>query len=115
MTARTTEGYADLRAMYVIDADPGDPWGTCMAWRFAIAGTLAAADEDVPPAWQYRRSPVDNRDVEEMAAEWSGSDHAEMTVAGGYLDGLWDADDLRSFGEILSRYAAWCRAAGRDY
>lgn len=108
-----TDGYLALADEYVLD-DAGDPWGTVMAWWFAIAGTLAADGEDVPPAWQYRRSPIDRRDVAEMA-EGEDSDHTEAMVAGGYLDGLWTADDLRAFGDVLDRYASWCKLAGVDY
>lgn len=92
----TRKAFAEFRLAY----DDGDPWGSVMAWWFAVADALTdTAPERLPSHWQFRQSPL-------------GSDKDQYeyeTVAG------WSPETLVRFGNALGRYAARLKAAGKDY
>jgi len=94
--------YAALRAEMAADSGDGDPWGWCMGWWFAIAGTLHDRGETVPAAWHYRPSPFGGVDPDDFNASLI----AELDTT---------SPALVHAGNVLSRYAERCRRAGRDY
>lgn len=83
-----------------------DPWGTAMAWHFAIADCLGHGwGPPYPPAdWGYS-SPMgpDENDPRFRALE-------EMLHAGTV-----SSEDLLRVGNILHRYERVLERAGRDY
>jgi hypothetical protein len=93
--------------------DPDDRWGHAMAWWFGVAETLHAMDEDIPDAWQFRPSPMnENRTLADVAAseEWPDTQIAEYVQ-----DGTYSATDLIHAGNVLSRYANILQRAGMAY
>jgi hypothetical protein len=101
----TTEARGDwhnLRSEMTADAGDGDPWGWCMAWWFAIAGTLHDRGDSVPAEWQYRTSPLGGVDPD----DWHASAIRDLEIG---------APALVHAGNVLMRYAARCRRAGLDY
>lgn len=96
MEITTKEAFAEFRLSF----DAGDPWGSTMAWWFAVADALMeAAPELVPNKWQFRQSPL-GPDTESYEYETCRT---------------WPAETLVRFGNALSRYAAMLKAAGKDY
>lgn len=89
--------------------DSGDPWGSCMEHRFAIARVLDVSGEGVPAAWQYVPSPADHEEWP-AAEEWVAFSWAEAWERGAICAG-----DLLRFGEVLRRHARLCELAGRSY
>lgn len=92
-----------------------DPWGTAMAWAFAVAEVLYAAGEDVPDEMGFSPSPFvqySNRAPEEWpdAEVW----HLLNGVPAYWVRAATVAD-IQFAGRVLARYLAWCRAAGRAY
>lgn len=100
----------NLILQYMRDDDiAGDPWGTGMAWGFAIAEVLHGADEDVPDELEFVPSPFvavsDERPEEWPDVEvWDLLHNGEITVS-----------DLQTAGKCLHLYIELARQAGRDY
>jgi hypothetical protein len=77
-----------------------------MEWWHATADALWHADEGIPVSWGYSHSPVCYGDDD----SWAYARVREM------LDGEEATpEDLRTFGDALSRYSALLRRAGGDY
>jgi len=90
------------------DDDLGhDPWGTAMAWGFAVCDYLhhVALCDDIPAGLGY--SP---------AATVRGEGFEEEGYPEQYIVemGL-DTYTLVTAAKCLDRYLDWCKAAGRDY
>lgn len=88
----------------------GDPWGTAMAWAFAVCEYLhhvALSDVAIPASLDYFPSPVVRQG--EGFAEEEG--YAERYISEAALDTY----TLSVAARCLSRYLDWCKAAGRDY
>lgn len=86
----------------------GDPWGTAMAWGFAVCDYLhhvALADDAIPAGLGYR-----------PAATRVGEGFDDDSWPEGYLIemGL-DTYTLSVAARCLDRYLDWCKAAGVDY
>ena len=92
---------ADLKGEYRMFGDDGDPWGAVMGVWFQVAHHLEARGRLAPAAWSFNPGAlgphVDRDDV------WFEA-----------LDGASDAA-LIAFGNILCRYAAKLKVAGKDY
>lgn len=92
------------------DDDIGhDPWGTAMAWSFAVCEYLhhvALADEAIPESLGYSSSPVVRQGEGYEDESWPEGAIVEMAV---------DTYTLSVAARVLSRYLDWCKAAGRDY
>jgi hypothetical protein len=86
----------DLQFEYSLE---GDDWGSCMSWRFAIAGELYARGAPIPEEWQYRPGlhPVDL------------DDHKAPIVAGA------PTDVLMHFVEDIEDNVKQLKAEGKDY
>lgn len=98
------------------DGDMDDPWGTAMAWGFAVAECLTVLGADVPEELEFRPSPF----VAVESHETYEPDSYEHKVVWEYLGpdtGLTMSriDDVKFAGRCLARYLDWCKAAGRDY
>lgn len=91
--------YDNLKAEFRLTND-GDSWGNAMSWWFAVAGEMYERGLEVPPAWQYRPSPMGAIDP----------DQYEAPIVAEAAD-----DNLCRFGAMLHRYAGMLRAAGKDY
>jgi hypothetical protein len=86
-----------------------DPFGTGMAWQFAVCENLAALGSDVPYAVGYASGaggPV--------LESWE-----DQAVYDYLTDVTGDPDARRAEVEyaarILERFLGWVKAAGRDY
>jgi hypothetical protein len=91
--------YSDLKHEIKLGDIAYDPWGTAMAWWFAVADEIAfKRNIDTPAHWEHR--PGLGCDPE--------------TYEG---DMVADANDetLIKFGNLLSRYVAKLELAGRSY
>ena len=93
----------------------GDPWGTAMAWGFAVAETLTVVGAEVPAEMDYSPSPF----VQVETPETYSPESYEDDVVFEYLR---DATDLESAirevqfaGKCLARYINWLDAAGFSY
>lgn len=86
--------------------DDGDPWGSAVAWHFAIADVIAEIDrEQVPSAWEFRQSPfgADTEAYEyEAIIETMANDGATL-------------EDLVHAGNVLARYTHLLSINGYDY
>lgn len=81
------------------DFDPGDMFGWCQSWRFAICDYLYwDLGEDVPG---FR--PGLNVDVDSYP-------YSRLVVEEGF-----EAEELNYALKILDRYREWLRRAGEDY
>lgn len=98
-----SEGYNAIMGEVRLADDPGDPWGSNIAWLFGIADFLYAMNGEIMP--EYRPSPM-GVDLEEptyeMEALFSIYVHAED-------------DDLRRVYTILSRRDSILRVLGKNY
>lgn len=101
-----TPGYRSLHSQFDMTFDPGDPWGSAMAWRFAVADALYHTGSDIPDAWAYRHGPICQGDDDDFTSELVRETLAEGEVG---------SDDLRAFGDALDRYSRQLSRAGRDY
>lgn len=106
MSARTV-GYAALMGEIRL-GDFGDPWGTAMAWLFALASVVYVETGECLP--EYQPSPMlDTReDLEE-------DDYPTSITLDLYDDANVTLDDMRDVFTVMSRYADWCKLAGKDY
>jgi hypothetical protein len=102
----TTPGYKRLRGEYDATAS-GDSFGDALAFHFAIAAAIYHDDpNDVPASWRYRHTPMCDYPERCRDADFTGG-----LVADGLRKGMWDLDDLRTFGDILSTYVELIREA----
>ena len=92
------------------DDDLSDPWGTAMAWQFAVCENLAAAGSEVPYVLGYGAGAggpcIESFEDFEVHAYLMGEDSEapEERIA-----------EVEQAGHLLRRYIDWCTAAGRDY
>jgi hypothetical protein len=83
-----------------------DPWGTAMAWEFAVCDYLHhVALTDPPEECGYQSAAVRQGEGYEEEG-WPAGAIVEMAA---------DTYTLAMAARILSRYVGWCVAAGRDY
>lgn len=127
-----------ILAMMRDDDIAHDPWGTAMAWGFAVCDVLYDADPNEVPAYMEYRPGLGGSEVPTSADKPEVHRFALMDVpyetgqVWGYLhntdaqyaDDLpyWDDPtfagrvcELRYAARCLHRYLALCKAAGRDY
>lgn len=114
MSARAT-----LRSEFKSDDYRHDPWGTAISHLFSVCDVLSAAGEDIPASWEFRHGAYNDPTLEEMADDLGSDDPAyafsAMSMAAYVLEGSISADDLRAWGNVLSRYCDVARANGHDY
>jgi hypothetical protein len=111
------EGLADLRQAIRLDDIRYDPWGTSIAWHFAVARVLHAMGEAVPAKWEFRRAMGDTATVGDIAGDEDdeGLEYPDADVALMVQVGIVDAETLRHWGNVLDRYNTLCRHYGRNY
>lgn len=102
MTIEDKNHYQNLKAEMAVSAGDGDPWGWCMAWWFAIAGTLYDRGEDIPREWQY--GPGARQGPEPDSFEETAIRDLEIS-----------SPALIRMGNVLTRYASWCKFKELDY
>lgn len=90
--------FADLKAEYALSFD--DPWGTTMAWWFAIAGEMYSRSLHIPTEWQYQPGLGGGVDPDAYETHFctEATDHA-----------------LIKFGNLLFRYAKCLERHGKAY
>lgn len=93
-----------------------DPWGTAMAWGFAVCEVLYAAGEEVPRTLDYLPSPyvaLSTERPEEFpdCVVWDALHDASAWVSGTTIS----VEDVQYAGLIIGRFLDWCKLAGRDY
>lgn len=142
MTGTLTRPNANHILNIMRDDDLSDPWGTAMAWGFAVAEVLYDADPNmVPPELGYRPgiagpevpngmdepNRITLRDIPyETAAvycwlhsidEMADPEALDVNTLPYWSDSSFDrrAEELRFAAKCLHRYLEWCKAAGRDY
>ena len=103
-----TPGYRNLRFEFNT-AYSGDAWGEAMSWWFAIAELLYHAGETLPDEWQFRDSPM------HAADGWMPEGYTEETLCELLDEGYCTLDDIKTFGEVINRWAGLLKAAGLDY
>lgn len=92
----------ELKTAFRETYDAGDPWGSCMAWRFAIADYLEfETDAGTPTEWHFKPAPFGPA---EESYEFQELQRIKP-----------DASDLEEFGEILLRFDNMCRRQGLNY
>jgi len=89
----------ELKAEFRLHSD-GDPWGTTMAFWFAVAGEMYVRGIPIPDAWRYRPSPLGAKDPDAFETEICEQAGDET---------------LAAFGALLNRYAGFLKRAGKDY
>lgn len=96
----------------------GDPWGTAMAWGFAVCEVLYAAGEVVPGELDFRPSPL-VRVSDAVPEEWPDSDvwHLLHRTEGHWVEPGYGASvaELQAAARVLARYLDVCLAAGLGY
>ena len=89
-----------------------DPWGTAMAWAYAVCEYLhhiALADEAIPASLGYSPAPFSPRGDDTFEPE--DGDFASACL----VEMAADTYTLSVAARVLSRYLDWCKAAGKDY
>lgn len=101
-TSTETFTYDDAKDELRLDDFAGDPWGTTMAWWFAVSDEIYfhRDDIDVPHEWQFSPSPFGPAEDDEYRTE--------------VVKGMPDAD-LVQFGNLLCRLDEICRERGWNY
>ena len=97
---------ADIRALFALDFDGGDPWGSTMSHWFAVAGTLYRHDGEIPSHWQYRAA----LGAGEAPDDWPETEYEEMVE-----ESTITLADLTHAGNVLTRYASVLERAGHSY
>lgn len=103
----TVTGRSNLRADIRYSCD-GDVYGNAMNWIFPIAQTLYLLEEDIPFEWDMKVSEYTT--WEKVAREYSGE-----TLIEGLITRDINYDDMRYWGNVLTRYIALLKKAGKDY
>lgn len=98
---------ANARSLLALDSGIGDECGWALGHHFGIAEVLYANGERLPASWEFRPGAGSGQVDSE---QWPDSEWAEMLDSGAV-----SADDLRHVGDVLARYCAVLRHAGRDY
>lgn len=102
----STPGYREIMANIELD-DFYDPWGTAMGWLFGIAEAAWYVDGHIMPHFRPSPIPTSRRKVMD--------DHASAMIVGLYESGAITMQDMTDAYNVMSRYADWCKLAGRDY
>lgn len=98
--------HRDILAMVREDDIRHDPWGTALAWWFAIADLMVEWAPPYPPAdWQFRQA-MGGADTE----AWGYRELSPMLERGEIT-----THDLLRAGNILARYTRVCELAGVSY
>lgn len=84
--------------------DPHDPWGSNIAWLFALADYMWLINGKVMPG--YRPSPLAS--LEDCSSELE-------TLMDIRDECPWEDADVERVYTILSRYDDWLRLAGKNY
>lgn len=98
-----SEGYNLIMDEVRLSSDPGDPWGSNIAWLFGIADFVYAMDGEIMPG--YRPSPM-GVDLEDPSYEMEMLHEIYAQI---------EDDDLRRAYYILSRRDDILRAMGKNY
>lgn len=103
MNKLESEGYNAIMDAVRLYDDPADPWGSNIAWLFALADYMYVMNSEIMPG--YRPSPIDI-DLSDCSSELS-----ELFE----INEDFEDDDVRRVYAILSRRDDWLRLAGRNY
>lgn len=98
-------GYYAVMSEVKADRDPTAPWGSNVAWMFAIADYM----------WYWCGEKVPGYSP---APHWSMKDDANITYELNVLLDLieeWEDADMLKVYNTLYRYDTWLRMAGKNY
>lgn len=100
--------------------DWGDPFGTAMLHSFAIADTIEHMGGDCPPHWQYHHGAICKGVLPDVLAFQAGDESADPLWPDCEYVPFMDAGEfgielLTYAGNVLDRYLAFVKRAGRDY
>lgn len=93
-----------------------DPYGTSLAWVFAVCGVLEALGEYIPPHWGYSRgpsAPLTFEEIRDFPDEYERERWLLEDLAPD--NGLINVEDLLYAGEVLHRYIRILGVQGRTY
>lgn len=105
-----TSGYRAIKFEYSL-TDNEDKWGDTLDWLNAVCEVLYHNGHAIPVEWGYRHSPVDDDDS--YYTEPQGYETEILRDL--YGDGIADETDIRTFGDVLNRYADILNKAGESY
>jgi hypothetical protein len=112
-TTTTTNGRKILREMYRSDDYKRDPWGTAIQLLFAVCDVLSTIDpEAIEDRWEFRHGQHLDPSLQEMA---DSDDYPTCELAPYVISDQVNAEDLRRFGNVLSRLADIAKAHGHSY
>lgn len=114
----TTPGYKELRWEFNLTFDGGDPWGSTLAWWFAVGEILYHSGPSlVPASWKFRDAPAHEGMDRHAYLDFSADDESYQDIEiGALMDaGTVTCADLLAFGTVLTRYANLLKMAGKDY
>lgn len=98
-----SSGYNAIMGEVRVSHDPHDPWGSNIAWLFALADYVYLMDDEVLPGYHPSVLGVDVR---------NSSSELEMLFE---INDQFEGDDVKRVYTILSRYDDWLRLAGKNY
>lgn len=99
-------GYNAIMDEIRISRDSAAPWGSNVAWMFALADYSWLKLGEILPGYRPSPQPISYEGLEE------GSEF--YTLVNG-VSSEWTDADLRRVYKILSRYDDWLRLAGKNY
>lgn len=103
MNKLESEGYNNIMGKVRTSHDPHDPWGSNIAWLFALADYAYFMDGERLPGYHPSPMGVDIRDC---------SSELEMILE---INDQFEDADVRRVYTVLSRYDDWLRLAGENY
>lgn len=103
MNGFESDGYNVIMGEVRVFDDPADPWGSNIAWLFALADYAWAITGELLPGYTPSPMGVDLRDC---------SPELETLFD---INGEFDDADVRRAYLILSRRDNWLRLAGQNY
>lgn len=103
MNELESEGYNAIMGEVRLSDDPADPWGSNIAWLFALADYMWAINGEIMPV--YHLSPV-GVDLEDCGYELATLFEINDTF---------EDDDVRRVYTILSRRDDILRVLGKNY
>ena len=91
--------YSDLKKEYRLGDHKHDPWGTTMAWLFAVADYLTFEGNGAPDSWEFTPA-MGGPDTESY--EFETLKESDLAA-------------VEQFGALLHRHDRLCRHFGKDY
>ena len=92
---------------FKFELDSYDPWGSALAWHFAVADTLTELAGFTPAEWEFFQSP--------FGVDYNAPEYQTIAELLRDVELHQRVELLVNAGNVLGRYANVCRQAGLDY